>query len=193
MTLSSILPSLKRSLTTSAGTIVFGMEDGTVSIFGLIFGVAATTSSSAAVLVAGASGAAAAAVSMMAGAYLDAETSHDEMRANRARRQEDLARDPAVMAAELPNRLADAGLTSDLAAALAGAVKDRPDAVKAVLFALQCDPETPPDPREQALWMLLADFLSAAVPIVPFMLLPIPQARIVSAIVTLALLVVLGV
>jgi hypothetical protein len=38
------------------------MEDGTVSIFGLVFGVAATTSSSAAIMIAGASGAAAVAV-----------------------------------------------------------------------------------------------------------------------------------
>src|SRR4051812_474919 len=38
-------PRLQRligSLNRSAGTIVFGMEDGTVSIFGLVFGVAAT-------------------------------------------------------------------------------------------------------------------------------------------------------
>ena len=31
---------LRRSFEDSAGTIVFGMEDGTVSIFGLVFGVA---------------------------------------------------------------------------------------------------------------------------------------------------------
>jgi len=47
MTIAPILLRLKRSLVASAGTIVFGMEDGTVSIFGLIFGVAATTSSTA--------------------------------------------------------------------------------------------------------------------------------------------------
>ena len=62
MTITSILQRLKRSLVNSAGTIVFRMEDGTVSIFGLIFGVAATTTSSHAVLIAGASGAAAVAV-----------------------------------------------------------------------------------------------------------------------------------
>jgi hypothetical protein len=32
-----------------------------------------------------------------------------------------------------------------------------------------------------ALWMLLADFLSAVVPILPFVFFPIPQARLVSA------------
>ena len=52
MTIASTLQRLRSSLTNSAGTIVFGMEDGTVSIFGLIFGVAATTSNSATVLIA---------------------------------------------------------------------------------------------------------------------------------------------
>jgi hypothetical protein len=40
ITIASRLQQLRRSLINSAGTIVFGMEDGTVSIFGLIFGVA---------------------------------------------------------------------------------------------------------------------------------------------------------
>ena len=65
MTVASALQRLRSSLDNSAGTVVFGMEDGTVSIFGLIFGVAATTTSTKAVLIAGASGAVAAAVSMM--------------------------------------------------------------------------------------------------------------------------------
>jgi hypothetical protein len=47
----SLLQRLKASLASAAGTIVFGMEDGTVSIFGLILGVAATTSSTATVLI----------------------------------------------------------------------------------------------------------------------------------------------
>ena len=74
----SLWQRLKTSLQASAGEVVFGMEDGTVSIFGLVFGVAATTSDQKAVLIAGASGAVAAAVSMMAGTYLDAETGEDQ-------------------------------------------------------------------------------------------------------------------
>ena len=49
----SIFGQLKQSLVASAGDIVFGMEDGTVSIFGLVFGVAASSTSSAPVLLAG--------------------------------------------------------------------------------------------------------------------------------------------
>lgn len=191
MTLASTSQRLRSSLVNSAGTVVFGMEDGTVSIFGLIFGVAATTTDTKTVLIAGASGAAAAAVSMMAGAYLDAETTQDEIKANRAQAGSTL--DQGSIAGSLSNRLAKAGLTLRQSAALTDAVQHDREALGGLLLALQGAPQTSLNPWEQALWMLLADFLAAAVPILPFIFLPIPQARIVSAIVTLALLVALGV
>src|SRR5271166_5226692 len=165
------------------------MEDGTVSVFGL----AATTTSSVAVLVAGASGAAAAAISMMAGAYLDAETSRDERTARRTRLEADLAANHADIAAQLSNRLAVAGLTPPQSAALAGAVQHDPAALTGLLVALQAAPDGQLNPLEQALWILLADFLSAAVPITPFVFFPIAQARFVSAAITIMLLVALGV
>jgi vacuolar iron transporter family protein len=193
MTGASALHRLRNSLANSAGTIVFGMEDGTVSIFGLIFGVAATTTSTATVLIAGASGAVAAAVSMMAGAYLDVETTRDRINANRALLQSDVTRDSATVAASLSNRLAKAGLTPQQSAALAGAVQNNRQAFAGLLLALQGVPDAPQNPWEQALWMLLADFFAAAVPILPFVFVPIPQARIISGVVTLALLVVLGI
>ena len=193
MTIAATWRRLRSSLVNSAGTIVFGMEDGTVSIFGLIFGVAATTSSTAAVVIAGASGAVAAAVSMMAGVFLDVETTRDTIEAKRAALQSELARDANVIAASLPARLAAAGLTQQQSAALAGAVKHDRAALGGLLLALQGAPEAPLNPWEQAAWMLLADFLAAAVPILPFVALPIPQARVVSAVVTVALLVALGI
>jgi vacuolar iron transporter family protein len=187
MKISSIVQQLRTSLGNSAGTIVFGMEDGTVSIFGLIFGVAATTSNTKTVLIAGATGAAAAAVSMMAGAYLDVETTRDEINATRTSWHA-----AAGATVSLSSRLAKAGLTSEQSDALAGAVQKDPKAIDGLLLALQGVPETPLNPWEQALWMLLADFLAAAVPILPFVFLPILQARIVSGAVTVALLIGLG-
>ena len=193
MTIAATWQRLRSSMVNSAGTIVFGMEDGTVSIFGLIFGVAATTSSTAAVVIAGASGAVAAAVSMMAGVFLDVETTRDTIATKRAALQSELARDANVIAGSPPARLAAAGLTQQQSAALAGAVKHDRAALGGLLLALQGAPEAPLNPWEQAAWMLLADFLAAAVPILPFVALPIPQARVVSAVVTVALLVALGV
>jgi VIT1/CCC1 family predicted Fe2+/Mn2+ transporter len=191
MTLASNWKQLKTSLVNSAGTIVFGMEDGTVSIFGLIFGVAATTSDSKTVLIAGATGAIAAAVSMMAGAYLDVETTRDAANANRAMLGSDSAVNVAVAA--LPAQLTAAGLTQEQSAALAGAVNHDRQALCGLLLALQGAADAPKNPWEQAIWMLLADFLAAAVPILPFVFLPVAQARIVSSVMTVALLVLLGI
>ena len=191
--MTSIIQRLRASFVKSAGTIVFGMEDGTVSIFGLIFGVAATTTSTRTVVIAGASGAVAAAVSMMAGAYLDAETTNDALAAKRKLARSDLTSQADLIAATLPKRLDAAGLTAEQSAALAGAVRDNPPALCALHVALEAEPGETSNPWEQALWMLLADFAAAAVPIVPFVLLPIPQARVVSGTVTLLLLVALGV
>ncbi|HML07549.1 MAG TPA: VIT1/CCC1 transporter family protein [Xanthobacteraceae bacterium] len=188
MQIGPILQWLRRSFSNSAGTIVFGMEDGTVSIFGLIFGVAATTTNAKTVLIAGASGAAAAAVSMMAGAYLDVETTRDETDAARAALPA-----AAGSATSLAHRLAKAGLTSEQSDALAVAVQNDPKAVGGLLLALQGARETPFNPLEQALWMLFADFLAAAVPILPFVFVPVLQARIISAAVTVVLLIGLGV
>ena len=193
MSFASTLQRLHASLIKSAGTVVFGMEDGTVSIFGLIFGVAATTSNTATVVIAGASGAVAAAVSMMAGAYLDVETTRDALAAKKALAKSDLTLQSGAIAASLPSRLAAAGLTQEQSAALTGAVQRDPAALCGLYLALEATPDEPPGPWEQASWMLLADFAAAAVPIVPFVVLPIPQARVVSGAVTLLLLIGLGI
>jgi VIT1/CCC1 family predicted Fe2+/Mn2+ transporter len=193
VTFGSRLKRLRASLANASGTIVFGMEDGTVSIFGLIFGVAATTTDARTVLIAGASGAVAAAVSMMAGVFLDVETTRDEMKTKRAKLQDSLSANAASICAELPGQLTAAGLTRQQSAALTGAVVNDRDALNGLLLALHGSPEAPPNPWVQALWMLIADFAAAAVPILPFVFLPVPQARGVSAVVTLALLIGLGV
>jgi vacuolar iron transporter family protein len=193
MTLASTLRRLHASLIKSAGTVVFGMEDGTVSIFGLIFGVAATTSNTATVVIAGATGAVAAAVSMMAGVYLDAETTRDALAAKQKLARSGQAPSTSAIVASLPDQLAAAGLTSEQCGALTEAVRHDRAALDGLMLALQAPPDTPDSPWDQALWMLLADFAAAAVPILPFVWLPIPQARLVSGAVTLLLLVGLGI
>lgn len=193
MAFASRLKRLRKSLRDSAGTIVFGMEDGTVSIFGLIFGVAATTNNAGTVLIAGASGAVAAAVSMMAGVFLDLETTRDESKAKRAALTSALAADAPSICATLPGQLAAAGLTQRQSAALTGAVTHDREALDGLLLALHGSPDAPPSPWQQALWMLIADFAAAAVPIVPFVFLPVAQGRVISAAMTIALLIGLGV
>lgn len=98
---------IRRSFRADVGDI--GMEDRTVSIFRLVFGVALSTNDSEVVLLAGATGAIAAAVSMMAGANLDAEPVRDQAQAQKqssaAQREEGVS-----TAAALADILARAGV-----------------------------------------------------------------------------------
>src|SRR4029434_2675140 len=92
-TVKSLISHVRQSFHASIGDVVFGMEDGTVSIFGLVFGVAVSTDQSSVVLLAGGTGAIAAAVSMMAGAYLDAESERDRARVEAQKQAEAWAQD----------------------------------------------------------------------------------------------------
>jgi vacuolar iron transporter family protein len=189
-----LLARLKASLQASAGDVVFGMEDGTVSIFGLVFGVAATTNDQSAVLIAGASGAVAAAVSMMAGTYLEAETSEDQVKVLDSRIAAELKKDSAAVVGQVTQRLQAAGLAGEQTAVARDFLSSRPAVLKAFAMAL-ADPETgsADSALVRSLWMLIADFLAAAIPILPFAFLPVSEGRIVSGAVTTLLLVGLGI
>ena len=195
MKISLLLGRLRASLAASAGDVVFGMEDGTVSIFGLVFGVAATTNQSSTVLIAGSSGAVAAAVSMMAGAYLDAETSRDEARSSAALIDSRMQRNPAEVLEKVMGRMRTVGIEPDQAKTLNNFLRSEPAILKGVASALVASavPGLTQSPLVQSLWMLVADFFAAAIPIVPFALMPVPAGRVVSGTVTLLLLVGLGV
>ncbi len=184
---------IARSFRASFGDIVFGMEDGTVSIFGLVFGVAASTNDSRVVLVAGLTGAISAAVSMMAGAYLDAETARDQARAARAR---DAVADPTLFddAAPLRERLLAQGIAPSAVDALAEVTREHPALPGALRTAYdERKRENDASPLAHATWMFVSDIVAALVPVVPFAVWPIAQARYVSIAATATVLVVLGI
>jgi len=183
------------SLRDSAGEIVFGMEDGTVSIFGLVFGVAASAPSSHAVLLAGATGAAAAAVSMMAGTYLDVESSNDKRAAALEQRAAIRESDPDQLWDDGRVRLKAAGFGPDEIDTVVGILHRHPETADDVdaAFGLGIAPTEPQNPLVQASWMFIADLVAATIPVLPFAWLALSSARIVSMIVTAILLVLLGV
>jgi VIT1/CCC1 family predicted Fe2+/Mn2+ transporter len=191
----SLAARVRRSFNASAGEIVFGMEDGAVSIFGLVFGVAATTDQNSVVLIAGISGAFAAAVSMMAGSFLDRQSESDQTRVRTAAIVEAVAADPKQAAAQMVDRLTGAGLDRAAATEVVAAVRSKPAALQGLATALAF---AAPDANEEgpmahASWMLIADLFASLVPVVPFMLLPIGPARIMSVALTGLLMLVLGI
>jgi VIT1/CCC1 family predicted Fe2+/Mn2+ transporter len=191
----SLWQRLKTSFSASAGQVVFGMEDGTVSIFGLVFGVAATTNDRTAVLIAGASGAVAAAVSMMAGTYLDVETNRDQARVMVSRIETNLRNDSTTVLEHVTRRLSAAGLAPDQETVVNRFLSSEPAVLKSLATALtaSADSDMSRSPLVQSLWMLVADFMAAAIPILPFAFLPVAEGRVVSGTVTTLLLVGLGV
>jgi vacuolar iron transporter family protein len=191
----TIAQKIKDSLFASAGNIVFGMEDGTVSIFGLVFGVAASAPSSHAVLLAGATGAAAAAVSMMAGTYLDVSTANGRASAEQNRLRSEISQHTAQEAQSVETRLSAAGFTEAERTAVMSALKAHPATWLQLASAvdLGTGDAQAQSPLVQSLWMFVADLLAAAIPVIPFAFLPLASARLLSVIVTLCLLVLLGI
>jgi VIT1/CCC1 family predicted Fe2+/Mn2+ transporter len=192
---SSFAERLKQSFAASAGDIVFGMEDGTVSIFGLVLGVAATTNDNKTVLIAGASGAFAAAVSMMAGTYLEIETNADEARTFSHKLSSEITQNPDKVIGRVADRLHAAGMSDDQTSVVTDLVKSKPNLLHGIASAIMApeSPEKAQSPLIHSLWMLAADFISAAIPIIPFGLMPVPRARVVSTAITMALLICLGI
>jgi VIT1/CCC1 family predicted Fe2+/Mn2+ transporter len=191
----SPLRALRASLAASIGDVAFGMEDGAVSVAGLVFGVAASTNSGQIVLLAGATGAIAGAVSMMAGTYLDVTSARSRGAAliERARRQ--IAADPGAAQERVGRQLREAGFTDAEAGGVTTALGRNPEALLdyVAAFELGLAPGTDASPWSHALWMFAADLAAASVPVVPFVLFDIESARFVSLFVTGGLMALLGI
>ena len=185
---------IRRSFTDSAGSIVFGMEDGTVSIFGLVFGVAAAAPDARAVLLAGGTGAVAAAVSMMAGTFLDVQTANDQAAAKIAEERARYDADPRQADQDVHRRLVSAGFSDPEAATVTGIIGRHPDTRLKIAAAvdLGAGEATRQNPYVQSAWMFVTDLFAAAVPVIPFALFDLATARIISLAVTFVLLVFLG-
>ena len=183
------------SMYTAVGDVAFGMEDGAVSISGLVFGVAASTNDRAIVLLAGAAGAVAGAVSMMAGTYLDVQSERHRAEALVQVARARIAADPAAATRSAARRLLADGFSPEEVAVVERAFTRNPGALldHVVAFEVGVVPGVKPSPWTHALWMFVADILAAGVPVTPFALFDIGTARIVSLIITGALMALLGI
>ncbi len=190
----SFLQAVWQSFMFALGSIVFGMEDGTVSIFGLVFGVAASASNSQTVLLAGATGAISAAVSMMAGTYLDVSTERDQAQAEIAEQKKEIEEKPEQAAQEVREGLLRAGFAHADAETVLTIIQRTPGAMlkDETAFKLQIGIAADQSPWVQSIWMFVTDLFAAFVPVLPFAFLPLGRARTLSLVVTTLLLSLLG-
>src|SRR5215471_11759226 len=157
---------VRRSFIDSTGSIVFGMEDGTVSIFGLVFGVAAAAPDSHAVLLAGATGAISAAVSMMAGTFLDVETSNDQAASRIAQERARITADPEKADQDVHRRLLAEGFSEAEAATVTDIMGKHPETKLKIAAAIDLGvgEASRQNPYVQSAWMFVTDLFAAAVP-----------------------------
>ncbi len=191
----SILQRVRASLLSSIGDVAFGMEDGAVSVAGLVFGVAASTNDGQIVLLAGATGAIAGAVSMMAGTYLDVHSERSRALALVERARDQVARNWAPAADRVAAQLRATGFSEAEARETAAAFGRHPEALLdyVAAFELGVPRRIGASPWTHAVWMFIADLVAASVPVVPFAVFDIETARLVSLVVTGGLMALLGI
>jgi VIT1/CCC1 family predicted Fe2+/Mn2+ transporter len=132
---------------------------------------------------------------MMAGTYLDVETNRDQARVMASRVEANLRNSRATVVDDVTRRLTATGLPSEQAASFSSFLSSQPAVLKSLATALTTPSgsDASQSPLVQSLWMLVADFLAAAIPILPFAFLPVSEGRVVSGTVTTLLLVGLGI
>lgn len=193
---SSFFNRMKDSIRQCSGEIVFGMSDGVVSIFGLVAGMVAGAQSGDVILLAGATAAIAATVSMMAGVFLDLESERDEARVEAKEREAEIRRDPQAAVDRLISDLKRTGLSAASLDAIRTDMQADPLSIQKFEDAAAAEEETEAQktsPVVHACWMGIADFIAAMTPVVPFIFLPLEQAKVVFIFGTAILLILLGI
>lgn len=193
MALSLDLKTIKRSFYASIGEIVFGMEDGTVTIFGLVAGVAITANNSTQVLLAGATGGISSAISMMCGVFLDLQSDHDQEKIKNKKRFIKIQNEPGKAADHFLLKLSDAGISEQTIYTIRSEITDDTKKLIALDSAFDSqESDTPDSPFIHACWMFISNALSALTPVIAFAFWPLATARWISLLMTLTLLFLLG-
>jgi len=192
----SLFCRVKESFRDCSGEIVFGMSDGTVSIFGLVAGMVAGAQSGNVVFLAGATAAVAATVSMMAGVFLDLESEKDTARVEAEQRKDEICRDPDGAVNKLIGDLQGTGLSAASLGAIRADLQKDPLVIQKFEDAVAGEEEIPAQKVPiyvHACWMGIADFIAAMTPVIPFAFLPLEQAKIACIAGTATLLFLLGI
>jgi vacuolar iron transporter family protein len=173
---------------------VFGMNDGLVSNFSLVMGVAGGTSRNSFVVLAGIAGLVAGALSMASGEWISI-SSQRELYENELRIEtEELRAFPEEERDELELIYRAKGITSDAARALVDNIMNRSDVALDTLAReeLGIDPARLGSPWVAAISSFLAFGLGALIPLVPFLFGSGTAAVVVAAVISLLALFATG-
>jgi len=176
--------------------IVFGAQDGLVSTLAVVATVAGAAGDSYAVIVAGIATALAGIFSMAAGEYIGSKSQREIFDAQVMEEREEIVDRPGEAEAEVAFMLAEEGLGSEDAARVASIMARHPEVLLRTMvtreLGIQVD-DAQGGVLRGALFMGAAFGLGAAVPILPFIVLPISSALPMALVLTGAVLFGIGV
>ena len=184
----------ERTLVGAIRDLIFGAEDGLVSILGLVTGVAAGTTSSALVLLAGVVGAISGAISMAAGNYLGVKSHIEVLQRRLLEEEENIREHPELECAELVNYYHERGLTAEEVQTVVPAVMRNRKFLMEEMAAheLGISPSELRNPVWKAFWIFAAYIIAAIFPVLPYALFPQHTAFTVSIIGTVLALFAVG-
>ena len=174
--------------------VVFGAQDGLLSIVALVTSVAVAVESQTTILIAGLAGALPGMISMSTGAFLGSRAEQDVQRAEIDREARELEENPAEELAELVVLFQREGMTYREARQMADEIsQDRDLWLKTLVEKeLGISGEVTSSPLKDALVMGLAFIIGAAIPLLPHFFLTGGTAIGISVGATLAGLFTLG-
>lgn len=164
---------------------VFGVNDGLVSNFGLVMGVAGTNAEPRFVLLAGVAGLLAGAFSMAAGEYISVRSQRELYEQQMALEAQELEASPEEEHEELALIYQAKGIPADQANELARQILSNPDTAIETLAReeLGLDPDSLGSPWTAALSSFVAFAIGAIIPILPYLLTRSSNALPISAVV----------
>jgi VIT1/CCC1 family predicted Fe2+/Mn2+ transporter len=167
--------------------IVFGLQDGLVSTLAVVATVAGATSDTFSVIVAGLASGLAGVFSMAAGEYIGSKSQREIFDAQIADERTEVKERPGESEAEVAYLLTEEGLDEDEARKVAAMMARHPEVLLRTMVSRELGIQVEDEhgsPLQGALFMGVAFGLGAAVPVVPFMLLPVGVALPVAAVLT---------
>lgn len=164
---------------------VFGINDGLISNFGLVMGIAGTNAEPRFVLLAGVAGLLAGAFSMAAGEYVSVRSQRELYEQQLALEAQELEASPEEEQEELSLIYQAKGIAADQANELARQILSNPEtAIKTLAREeLGLDPDSLGSPWAAAISSFVAFAIGAVIPVVPYLLMRSSNAIFVSALV----------
>ena len=176
--------------------VVFGAQDGLVSTLAVVATVAGASNQAFPIVVAGVAAALAGVFSMAAGEYIGSKSQREIYDAQIENERVEVVERPGESEAEVSYMLAEEGLGDEDAARVAAIMARHPEVLLRTMVSKELGIQVDDDHGsvlQGALIMGAAFGAGAAVPILPFLLLPVGVALPVAAAATGAVLFAIGV